>query len=231
MMKRAVVTGGAGRIGTRVANKLAQAGYDVVRVDKAPTNTDNTDQKHLGEYVHCDLARAIVNDSKDALALDSACRAADVVVHCAAWPGPAATPPPAVVASGAAVTPRIGLEPASPAEVLADNVGSTSAVCDAAVRAGASRVVLSSSAFAIGYSHAAAGPQAYAPRRLPVRECDAGLPARVVRPLQALQRGGALGRLRARRAPRRSSRCASPTLSRPSCGTRSRGRPPRTTSR
>ena len=49
-------------------------------------------------------------------------------------------------------------------------------MCDAAVRGGARRVVFSSSAFAIGYSHACSGPQAFAPRYLPIDEAHGALP-------------------------------------------------------
>ena len=67
-----------------------------------------------------------------------------------------------LLASGAATDNGIGLEPASPSVLLRDNIGATSAVCDAAVRGGAVRFVFSSSAFAVGWSHAAAGEAAWA---------------------------------------------------------------------
>ena len=72
--------------------------------------------------------------------------------------------------------PAIGLEASPPSVLLRDNVASTAAVCDAAVAAGATRLVFSSSAFALGYTHAAAGPQALRPRYLPIDEAHGALP-------------------------------------------------------
>ena len=160
-MSKAVVTGAAGRIGGSVASTLRRLGHRVVGVDLRPPPEDSA---ACDVFVACDLAAAADPSTSSHGALVDACAGATVVVHCAAWPGPSAHPPPAVDASGAAADPGIGLEPCSPAILLRDNVGATSAVCDAAIRGGASRVVFSSSAFALGFSHAAAGPQAYAPK-------------------------------------------------------------------
>lgn len=160
-MSKAVVTGAAGRIGGSVASTLRRLGHRVVGVDLRPPPEDSA---ACDVFVECDLAAAADTSTSSHGALVDACAGATVVVHCAAWPGPSAHPPPAVDASGAAADPGIGLEPCSPAILLRDNVGATSAVCDAAIRGGASRVVFSSSAFALGFSHAAAGPQAYAPK-------------------------------------------------------------------
>ena len=169
-----VVTGAAGRIGRGVAAALRGVGHRVVGVDVLPPPDDLV---NCDAYFVCDLAAAA--DVKDAnhQSLQAACSGADVVVHCAAWPGPSSTPPAAVVASGSAVKrPGIGLEPTAPSVLLRDNVGATSAVCEAAIGGGASRVVFSSSAFAIGYSHAAAGAQAFAPRYLPIDESHGAMP-------------------------------------------------------
>ena len=123
-----------------------------------------------------DLIAAAAGDANATHALASAMAGVSAVVHCAAWPGPSETPPPAVAASGSAAQPQIILEKAPPAVLLRDNVASTAAVCDAAVGAGAKRFVFSSSAFAMGYSHAAHGPQAFRPRYLPVDEAHGAMP-------------------------------------------------------
>lgn len=175
MPPTSVVTGAAGRIGGRVAARLRLLGHRVVGVDLAPAPAGLIGSS-CDDFVQCDLAAAADNMSAAHAALSQACTAASVVVHCAAWPGPSSTPPPAVIASGAATDQGIGLEPTSPPMLLRDNVGATSAVCDAAVRGGASRVVFSSSAFAMGWSHAAAGAQAYRPKYMPVDEAHGALP-------------------------------------------------------
>ena len=174
-MRTTVVTGAAGRIGGRVAAQLRKLGHRVVGVDLAPAPAGLIGSS-CDDFVQCNLAAAADDASAAHAALSEACSAASVVVHCAAWPGPSSTPPPAVVASGAATDNGIGLEPASPSVLLRDNVGATSAVCDAAVRGGAVRFVFSSSAFAVGWSHAAAGTQAYRPRYMPVDEAHGALP-------------------------------------------------------
>ena len=174
-MPTTVVTGAAGRLGGGIAAALRRRGHRVVGVDILPPRAEMAGVFH--NFVTCDLSAAAVSESPAGVALEGACAGADVVVHCAAWPGPSALPPPAVVASGSSSTSsKIGLESASPPLLLRDNVGSTSAVCDAAVRGGATRIVFSSSAFAIGYGHACAGPQSLQPRYLPIDEAHGALP-------------------------------------------------------
>ena len=171
-----VVTGIAGRIGGGIGTKLREEGYRIVGVDRVPEPGDIVSSGACDAYVQCDLVQAC-DAGAAASALTRAMMGASAVVHCAAWPGPSATPPPAVVAAGSAVaTPKIGLEPTPPPALLRDNVASTSAVCDAAVKAGVRRVVFSSSAFAMGYSHAASGEQAFAPQYLPIDEAHPPLP-------------------------------------------------------
>ena len=162
----AVVTGASGRIGRGVCSALKAAGHRVIGLD---INSSP-------DVIVCDLAAAADMANPAHATLNEACAGADVVLHLAAWPGPSAYPPPAVAAAGTAVAPLIGLEDTSPSHLLSDNLGATSAVCDAAVRGGARRVVFSSSAFAIGYSHACSGPQAFAPRYLPIDEAHGALP-------------------------------------------------------
>ena len=172
---RAVVTGAAGRIGRGVATALRERGHTVVGVDmaSAPPGLLGTG---CDDFVTIDLAAAVAGQERECLT--AAMDGADVVVHCAAWPGPSATPPPAVVASGDATKPPIGLETAPPAVLLRDNVASTSAVCDAAIAGGASRFVFSSSAFAMGFSHVPRGPQAWSSKvgYLPVDEAHGAQP-------------------------------------------------------
>merc|ERR1712203_1123346 len=57
-----------------------------------------------------------------------------------------------------------------------DNMVMTAEVCDAAVEAGVSRVVFSSSAFAMGWSHNTKGPQSWNPDYLPVDEDHPPMP-------------------------------------------------------
>ena len=168
---RTVITGVTGRIGTGIAAALKSKGHCVVGLDVSSPSHSLCER-----FFPCDLAKAAEAGSSAHEALLSACEGADVVVHCAAWPGPSASPPPAVRRSGSASTPEIGLEDTSPAVLLRDNVAATSAVCDAAVGGGATRVVFSSSAFAIGYGHAARGPQALQPRYLPIDEAHGATP-------------------------------------------------------
>jgi nucleoside-diphosphate-sugar epimerase len=174
-MKATVVTGIGGRVGGGIGAALRRLGHRVIGVDMIPQPPGIIGQS-CDVYVQCDLAAAATRGPAfDALA--GALIGADAVVHCAAWPGPSVSPPPAVVKAGSAVDkPGIGLESALPSVLLIDNVAATSAVCDAAVAAGVQRVVFSSSAFAIGYSHAAQGAQAFVPRYLPVDEAHGCMP-------------------------------------------------------
>ena len=124
-----VVTGAAGRIGRGVAAALRAVGHRVVGVDVLPP-PDGLVHAGCDAYFVCDLAAAADPTDANHQRLQEACSGADVVVHCAAWPGPSATPPAAVVASGAAVQrPGIALEPTAPSVLLRDNLGATSAVC------------------------------------------------------------------------------------------------------
>ena len=174
-MAAAVVTGACGRIGRGIAAALRARSHHVTGIDALPAPSG-----WIGtagdEFFQVDLAAAANRSSESYTTLRQAVAGAGVVVHCAAWPGPSATPPPAVEACAEAVAPSIGLEDASPATLLVDNVASTAATCDAAVAAGATRFVFSSSAFAMGYSHAVTGPRAYRPRYLPVDEEHGALP-------------------------------------------------------
>ncbi len=149
---RVVVTGAAGRHGRLVLSLLRGRGYDLLATDVAP-------------WADCPVPFARV-DLGDAAATDALLAGAHAVVHLAAVPGPSATPPPGVDPRWAAAA-RLGLEALTPAQVLTRNVASSWHVFEGAARAGAQRVVFSSSAFAMGFSH---DPRAFAPRYLPIDE-------------------------------------------------------------
>jgi nucleoside-diphosphate-sugar epimerase len=157
---RVVVTGAAGRHGRLVLSLLRGRGHDLVASDAAPFPDCPADVR----FVQADLC--------DADATEALLRGADAVVHLAAVPGPSATPPPGVDPAWSAAS-RIGLERLSPAQVLQRNVASAWHVFEGAARAGASRVVFSSSAFCMGFSH---DPAAFQPRYLPLDEAHPALP-------------------------------------------------------
>ncbi|KAL1523357.1 hypothetical protein AB1Y20_018301 [Prymnesium parvum] len=172
---RVLITGAAGRIGSGVAASLRAAGHQVVGLDVVPAPPPPLSSA-FASFVQCNLnAAASAGEARQTLL--EAARGVDTVIHCAAWPGPSSTPPPGVTASGCKVASHpIGLESPLPEELLRDNVASTAAVCDAAVAGGAKRFVFSSSAFALGWSHAAVGEVAYVPKYLPVDEAHGALP-------------------------------------------------------
>ena len=159
---RIAVTGTAGRLGGSIARACRAAGQEVAAtLDRAP----GADVSHVAD---------LSADGRHTWA--SAFEGVDVVIHAAALPGPAREPPPTVDASlGAALEAAgvIGLEDAAPSELFGANIASTLNVLDAAARAGVRRVVLSSSAFAMGWSHDA---RAFSPARLPLRDGDAPRP-------------------------------------------------------
>ena len=118
---RTLITGACGRVGRGVGAVLRKHGHYVVGVDVLSAG-DGVVGVSCDAFVRCDLAAAAAG-GKETQVLCEAMTQVTAVVHCAAWPGPSATPPPAVQASGAAVPPAIGLEPAEPSLLLRDNVG------------------------------------------------------------------------------------------------------------
>ena len=156
---RVVVTGAAGRHGRVVTALLLKRGYDVLATDQAP-------------WPGCPTAFQQADLGADDAATAELLRGAAGVVHLAAVPGPSSTPPPHVDAawSGAA---RLGLESLTPGQVLARNSASSWAVFEGAARAGARRLVFSSSAFAMGWSH---DPRALQPPALPLSELSEATP-------------------------------------------------------
>lgn len=153
----------------------SQFGCSIVAIDRSAPSTPPTATGAF-DAVQCDLCEATDPSSAAFGRLRAAIDGCDTVIHCAAWPGPAATPSAAAAVHGGADPSRIpiGLESASPWELLRDNVGSTLALCEASASAGVERFVFSSSAFAMGFSHRAAGPSSFVPRALPLSERSGG---------------------------------------------------------
>ncbi|KAH8047815.1 alpha/beta hydrolase [Aureococcus anophagefferens] len=149
---RIAVTGTAGRLGGSIARACRAAGQEVAAtLDRAP----GADVSHVAD---------LSADGRHTWA--SAFEGVDVVIHAAALPGPAREPPPTVDARRRRGRGRHRPRGRGAVRALRANVASTLNVLDAAARAGVRRVVLSSSAFAMGWSHGAlfAGAPA-APRR------------------------------------------------------------------
>lgn len=155
---RVVLTGAAGRLGRVLLSVLRAAKYDVVATDIAPWPDCPV------TFVRADLC--------DAAAATDVLRGCAAVIHAGAVPGPSATAPPGVDPSWGSKQ-LIGLEKLTPAQVLERNVSSAWNVFEGAARAGASRVVFSSSMFAMGWSH---DPRGYCPRYLPLDEAHPPLP-------------------------------------------------------
>ena len=152
MPLRVAITGVAGRLGAAISKALKKdarvevvAGLDVI-------------------------AGKEVTQTADLAAGGFRLPGCDVVVHAAALPGPSRTTPPGVDATLGEKLERegiIGLEDAAPVDLLVNNVSSTMRVLEAAADAGATRVVLSSSAFAMGWAH---DPRAFLPETLPLTD-------------------------------------------------------------
>ena len=78
LMKRIVVTGGAGRLGRLVVAQLIERGYDVLAVDRVPAR---------------DLpCRTLVMELTDAAAVYDVLSGADAAIHLGAVPGPTSQP-------------------------------------------------------------------------------------------------------------------------------------------
>jgi nucleoside-diphosphate-sugar epimerase len=118
--KRVVVTGGSGKAGRAVVRDLAERGYDVLNVDRAPSADSNSPDAEIP------LLLADVTDFGQTLeALDGAA----AVVHLAAIPSPGH---------------------ATPDTVFRTNITSTHTVFAAAARLGLERVVWASSETTLG---------------------------------------------------------------------------------
>src|SRR5687768_3877088 len=119
---RVVVTGGAGFIGRAVVNKLASGGVDVVALVRDPGKAS---------YLEGPRVTLVQSDLKDTAAMTEQMRGADGVIH-------------------AAGSYRIGISAAQRPQMLDANLGTTERVLDAAVAAGARRIVYVSTANVFG---------------------------------------------------------------------------------
>jgi len=121
-MSRVVITGASGLLGGNLAAELAAAGHQVAAIRRAGTRTTHLDDLAI-EWHDADLAATA--------AMTEAFRGAACVFHCAAQ-----------------VSVRRDVTP----EMTATNVTGTRNVIDAAVAAGVSRLVHTSSVVAVGLS-------------------------------------------------------------------------------
>lgn len=122
MAMKALITGGAGFIGSTIARRLLAEGHEVVAFDNLETGS----RHNLPPDV-----RLIVGDIRDEAALRQAVAGAEVVIHQAAMVS-------------------VALSVAEPWRCHEVNVLGTRKVLDAALRAGCRRVVMASSAAVYG---------------------------------------------------------------------------------
>ena len=138
---RALVTGGAGFIGSHIVRRLLNTGHDVRVVDNLSTGRFSNLDEVIGDIEFFEL------DIRDAAGLRGPMSGCDAVIHVAALPS----------------VPRSIADPSASHEV---NATGTLNVLNAAVAAGVSRVVSASSSSIYG---AAAGlPKAESMRPLPI---------------------------------------------------------------
>jgi UDP-glucose 4-epimerase len=128
---RALVTGGAGFIGSHLVGALLERGDEVVVLDDLSTGRRANLAEASSHPPARDRVRFVEADGADPAAVEAAARGADVVFHQAAIPS----------------VPR-SLE--EPVVTLRANVVATAAVLEAARRAGTRRVVLASSSSVYG---------------------------------------------------------------------------------
>jgi dihydroflavonol-4-reductase len=130
---RVVVTGGAGFIGRAVVGRLVERGDEIVALVREPARAT-----HL---VH-DGVTLVRSSLDDPAALVHAMHAADAVIH-------------------AAGSYRIGIKQAERAAMLDANLGATERVLDAAIEAGAQRIVYVSTLNVLGDTHGATPDESY----------------------------------------------------------------------
>ncbi|KXS12775.1 NAD(P)-binding protein [Gonapodya prolifera JEL478] len=159
--KYILVTGAAGRIGGQIAQQLAEKGHRVLGTDRFPLRAD---AKASFEFAQADLL--------DGPLVEKLVSGSNAIVHVAANPGPSKYTPPGVAQDWAAKSP-IGLEDVTAKDLLFQNLESSYNVFESAVKHGVRRVVFSSSAFAMGWSH---DPSGYVPQYLPLDENHPPLP-------------------------------------------------------
>ena len=121
-MKKAVITGGAGFIGSNLAHELVKRGWGVTLIDTDPKFRKKTLPKK---------AKLLVFDIRDTKKTEKAFKGADVVFHTAALP-------------------RVQFSIDFPLESSDNNINGTVAVLAAAAKAKVKRVVYSASGSAYG---------------------------------------------------------------------------------
>jgi len=124
MTRRILITGGAGFIGSHLADELLRGGYAVRVLDNLNPQVhgpDRTPPKYLAKDVEL-----TIGDIRDADAVSRALRGMDAVYHCAARVG-------------------VGQSMYTAAEYASVNVLGTAVLLEAAVKAGIQRLVVASS--------------------------------------------------------------------------------------
>lgn len=158
-MDPVLVTGASGRLGSQIVRKLLDTGRTVVATDRVePQASIWGPSSNKVEFVKADLC--------DSDAIYKLAAKAKSVIHVGAIPGPSQHPPPRVPPELAKNSP-IGLESVKGIELMNQNLTGTAILFEAAASNGHSRVVFSSSLFAMGYSH---DPSAFRPKYLPLDE-------------------------------------------------------------
>ncbi len=135
-MKRALITGGAGFIGSNLADRLVAEGYETVVYDNFSTGQ----RRFLEDFSTSPLGTIVEGDILDDDALRAAMEGCDTVIH---------------LAANADV--RFGLE--DPSRDFTQNTVGTFRVLEAMRATGASRILFSSSGSVYGEPHVAPTPE------------------------------------------------------------------------
>src|SRR3954454_16420662 len=130
---RAFMTGATGFVGSRVAEKLRARGDEVVCLVRSPAKADAL--RTLG----CELVQG---DLSDQAALRTAMAGVDAVFHLAA-------------------DYRVGVHPSQHPKMADTNIGGTTRVLDAAIEAGAAKIVYVSTIAAFGNTRGATVDESY----------------------------------------------------------------------
>jgi nucleoside-diphosphate-sugar epimerase len=176
-MRGVVVTGAAGRLGGLIAQRLLTQhpkctviATDIVAETPAwaAEITSGADGERLLFVPGVDLT--------DAAAVEAVFKRFHRITHCvhvAAWPGPSKHAPLSVVRRNQDADFKIGLENASPEQVLLDNTRSCWNVMKSAADHHCERVVFSSTLFTAGWCH---DTSLWRPSRVPIDETDVPTP-------------------------------------------------------